>query len=146
MTSTLLLLLLIKKLKEGRAFQATLLGLINLGLVQASIRTLIDDISFEIENNYHTIVKRAVFQLSMQILHVTNCGYHFLDFLNHNKSCQNQEKIPLVSLISTLMNSLEPLERPRKQYQSCKSVAIFRPDRPRPTQKQTDPTQVDFLT
>ena len=81
-----------QKRKVGRwtrAFQATLLGLINLGLVWASFRTLIDDISFEIENNYHTIVKRAVFQLSMQILHVTNCGYHFLDFLNHNKSCQN---------------------------------------------------------
>ena len=41
-----------QKLKEGRAFQATLLGLINLGLVWASFRTLIDGISFE--NNYHT--------------------------------------------------------------------------------------------
>ena len=69
-----------QKLKEGRAFQATLLGLINLGLVWARFRTLIDGISFKIENNYHTIVKRAVFQLFMQILHVTNCGYHFLDF------------------------------------------------------------------
>lgn len=81
-----------QKRKVGRwtrAFQATLLGLINLGLVWASFRTLIDGISFKIENNYHTIVKRAVFQLSMQILLVTSCGYNYLDFLTHYKICQN---------------------------------------------------------